>query len=175
MADTVRVRPATASDGPAIGQAHATAWVAAYDHIFDWDFLLAAATSRRVGWPQAIDRLLGEPNVLLAGEVDGRVVAFSHARPAEGVMAEVTGFYCHPAAWGTGVAALLMDETRAALAEEHEEVVLWTLRDAARARHFYENVGFRTTGNERSEPLADWSTGVAVECPAVQYVAPLRP
>src|SRR5215472_6963123 len=134
MVEALRVRAAVVQDGAAIGQAHATAWVAAYDHVFEWDFLLAGATSRRAGWSQMIQRLLLPPNLLLVGEVDGLVVAFAHARPAETPTAEVAGFYCHPRAWGSGIASLLMEQTRAALADDFSDVFLWTLRDAARAR-----------------------------------------
>src|SRR5438552_2975919 len=174
MVATLQVRAAVKRDADAIGRAHATAWVAAYDHIFEWDFLLAAAMGRRVGWSQTIERLVLPPNLFLVGEVDGRVVAFAHAIPAAAAIAEVRGFYCHPYAWGSGIAALLMQKTTAALADEFNEVFLWTLRDAARARRFYEKVGYRTTGNERAEALTDWSTGVAVERTVVEYAASLR-
>jgi hypothetical protein len=63
--------------------------------------------------------------------------------------------------------------TCSALAEEYSDVFPWTLRDAARARRFYEKVGYRATGNERAEPFTDWSTEVAVERPAVEYATRL--
>jgi len=173
MTRPIQVRAGVTGDADAIGQAHATAWVAAYDHIFEWEFLLAGATGRRRGWSQTIERLLQPPNVLLVGEADGRVVAFAHARPAEHGRAEVRGFYCHPYGWGSGIAALLMAKTTGVLADEFNEVFLWTLRDAARARRFYEKIGYRPTGNEREEPLTDWSTGVTVERPAVEYARTL--
>ena len=173
----LRVRKAVEADGAAIGEAHAAAWLAAYGHIFAATFLAAAAESRRVGWPQAIRRLLTPPNVLLVGELDHHVVAFAHAtpRPDTRRAAEIRGFYSHPAAWGTGVARLLMTETCAALAEEFETVTLWTLRDAARARRFYANVGFHATGNVLSKALSDWTTGIVREAPAVEYARVLHP
>jgi GNAT superfamily N-acetyltransferase len=173
MSRPIQVRRAVKGDAGVVGQAHAAAWVAAYDHIFEWEFLLAGATGRRGGWSQTIERLLQPPNLLLVGEVDGRVVAFAHARPAEDGRAEVRGFYCHPYGWGSGIAALLMSKTTAVLADEFNEVFLWTLRDAGRARRFYEKLGYRPTGNERPEPLTDWSTGVTVERPAVEYARTL--
>jgi len=171
-----RVRAAVDADAKEIGEAHAAAWIAAYDHIFDPDFLRAAAEGRRTGWPHSIHRLLVAPNILLVGEMDGRVVAFAHATPLQGThTAEVVGFYCHPDAWGTGVASLLMARAQSAVSDDADEVVLWTLRDAHRARRFYEKVGFRATGRRQAAALTDWTGGIAVERPAVEYAAPLRP
>jgi N-acetylglutamate synthase-like GNAT family acetyltransferase len=166
----IRVRNATAADGEDIGEAHAEAWIAAYDHIFDPEFLRTAAEGRRTGWPRSMHRLLAAPNILLVGEVDGRVMGFAHAAPSpEARRAEVRGFYCHPDAWGTGVATQLMTQCLVALGGHAGEVFLWTPRDAHRARHFYEKVGFRATGQARAERLTDWVTSGVVECPAVEY------
>jgi GNAT superfamily N-acetyltransferase len=169
------VRSAVERDGEAIGEAHAAAWLAAYAHIFTPDFLAAAASSRRSGWPREMSSLLSKPNVLLVGEVDGRVVAFAHAAPsaASARVAEICGFYCHPEAWGSGIATSLMTQTRSALVHDFDRVVLWAARDAHRARRFYTKVGFVATGRERLEMLTDWSTGAAAEAPAVEYTAPL--
>jgi len=170
----IRVRNAVAADGEEIGEAHAEAWIAAYDHIFNPEFLRTAAEGRRTGWPHSIGRLLAAPNVLLVGEVNGRVMGFAHATPSPEVRrAEVRGFYCHPDAWGTGVATQLMTQCFVALGDDAEEVFLWTPRDAHRARHFYEKVGFHATGQARAERLTDWTTGGAVECPAVEYAVAL--
>ena len=171
----IRVRAAVDTDGKEIGEAHAAAWIAAYDHIFDADFLHAAGEGRGTGWPHSIHRLLVAPNILLVGEMDGRVMAFAHVTPSPDTRtAEIVGFYCHPDAWGTGVAGLLMTRARAAVSDKADDVVLWTLRDAHRARGFYEKVGFRATGRTQLERLTDWTDGVAVQRPAVEYTASLR-
>jgi GNAT superfamily N-acetyltransferase len=171
------VRPATTDDGDAIGAAHAAAWLAAYGHIFDATFLAAAADSRRAGWPRALEQLLGPPNLLLVGELDHRVVAYAHAAPSLDTRktAEIHGFYSHPDVWGTGIAPMLMTKMCAALAGEFEDVILWTLREAHRARRFYEKAGFCATGSTRSESLSDWITGMVQEAPAVEYARPLQP
>ncbi len=174
MSGVLRARHARESDGAAIGEAHAEAWLAGYGHIFESEFLIAAAESRRVEWPNVVRMLLEPPNLVMVGELDARVVAFAYAHPAKppGV-AEIAGFYCHPDAWGSGIAAELMTRTRSELAQSFGAVFLWTLRDTARSRRFYEKAGFRATGNERNETLTNWTTGAAVECPAVEYAAPL--
>jgi GNAT superfamily N-acetyltransferase len=171
-----RVRSAVPADAHAIGETHAAAWTAAYDHIFEASFLARAADGRRIGWPRALPNLLIAPSLVLVAERDGQVVAFAHAgpEPTDPVGAEIYGFYVHPAVWGTGIAANLMTHTCSALAHHKQGVVLWTLRDAGRARHFYEKVHFRTTGRERAESLSDWTSGISVERAAVEYTKSLQ-
>jgi GNAT superfamily N-acetyltransferase len=170
----IHVRNAAAADGVEIGEAHAEAWLAAYEHIFDPEFLHRAAEGRRSGWSHSIQRSLAAPNILLVGEVNRHVMGFAHATPsAEARPAEVRGFYCHPDAWGTGVATQLMAKCLVALGEDAGEVILWTPRDAQRARRFYEKVGFHATGQARAERLTDWMTDGVVECPAVEYAVVL--
>jgi len=174
MTDMLDVREAVEADGVAIGEAHAASWLAAYGGIFDSEFLGAAAESRRTGWPTAIRDRLAPPHVLLVGVLNGRVVAFVHAVPATAAeVAEIAGFYCHPVAWGSGVSAALMLDTKLTLADDFRDAFLWTLREAARARRFYEKVGFELSGNTRDQALTDWSTGAAVERPAVEYTTVL--
>ena len=168
------VRPAVASDGPAIGDVHAESWLAAYTEIFDHEFLVAAAESRRTGWPNLVELLLVSPNVLLVGELEGTVAAFGHAAPSdEPGTIEVCGFYAHPAAWGSGLATVLMTRLLAKVVSEFDSVTLWTFRDAAQAHRFYRKAGYTLTGRERSEELTDWSTGKAATRSAVQFAKQL--
>jgi GNAT superfamily N-acetyltransferase len=171
----LEVRSAVVSDGPLIGDVHAESWLAAYTEIFDHEFLVAAAESRRTGWPNLIERLLLSPNVLLVGELDGTVAAFGHAAPSdEPRTIEVCGFYAHPAAWGSGLAAVLMTQLLADLGSEVDRAMLWTFRDAPRAHRFYEKTGYTRTGRERSEELTDWSIGTTAARRAVQFAKPLE-
>jgi GNAT superfamily N-acetyltransferase len=171
----IGVRAASASDAEAIGEAHAESWLAAYVELFDHEFLVAAAESRRTGWRDLIGRLLMPPHRLLVGELDGRVVAVAHSVPSDNPAAvEVCGFYAHPAAWGSGIAPALMRKSISDAGTAFDEAILWTFRDASRARHFYEKVGYVATGRERSEEVTDWSSGVSACRPAVQYLRQLR-
>ena len=108
---------------------------------------------------------------------DGTLVGFAHATPqtSEPALSEILGFYLHPDVWGSGVADTLMAQTLQALAVDTEDVVLWTLRDAARARRFYEKAGLQATGRQRSETLTDWTSAASVERPAVEYARTLAP
>ncbi len=174
MTERLQVRVAVEDDGSAIGEAHAEAWLAAYTHIFERDFLDGAAESRRVRWPHAIGGQLVLPNLLLVGIVGDQVVAFAHSRPTTvPSTAEITGFYSHPAAWGTGIAAALMTRANDELAKRFGTVIVWAARDAARARRFYEKVGFQPTGSARDESLTNWITGEEARCVAVEYTTSL--
>jgi GNAT superfamily N-acetyltransferase len=167
---SLEVRPAVAADAAAIGDTHAESWLAAYTEIFDREFLIGAAESRRSGWPNVIEHLLIPPNALFVGALEGQVIAFGHAAPSdEPATLEVCGFYVHPTAWGSGIATALMARLLADAASVFERAMLWTLRDAARARRFYEKFGYGVTGRERLEELTDWSTGAQASGPAVQY------
>ena len=165
------VRVAVPGDGTAIGEAHGAAWEQAYQDLFDPAFVARSAAGRRRGWPLAIRRHLAEDGLLLVGERNGEVMAFAHAGPArdQPALAEIYGFYSHPAAWGSGLASLLLGEICARLANRWQRVVLWTHRDAGRARRFYEKSGFALTGAERIEALSDWIGDATVLAPAVEY------
>jgi GNAT superfamily N-acetyltransferase len=172
----VRVRLAQVADADAIGETHSAAWSAAYPHLFDQAFLLAAAESRRVGWRDSIERIVLAPSVLLVGEAYGVVRAFAHATPErEGAgVAEIRGFFAHPSVWGSGLAQWLMRDLCRMLTDQgYERVVLWTPRDAHQARRFYEKVGFALSNNARVDRITDWATGADAELAEVEYERPL--
>jgi ribosomal protein S18 acetylase RimI-like enzyme len=174
---STRIRPATPPDGEGIGEVHAASWTAAYGDILDANFLARAAGGRRRRWPSLLPTLLETPGLVLVAERETQIVGFAHAGPDNQgrPIAEIYGFYTHPDVWGSGAATELMTETCSTLAEGFGEVVLWTLRDAGRARRFYEKAGFRATGIEKAEPLTDWTTRETVERPAIEYIKSLAP
>ena len=166
------VRAATTDDGDAIGEVHAAAWQLGFGHVFQREFLERASAGRRNGWQHAIARVLERSNLVLVGGRDARVSAFSQsAQPDDGgTDREIFAFYCHPAAWGTGVAEALMHETCAVLSTTARRAVLWTPSEAHRARRFYERLGFALTGRTRSETLSDWQPAQTYEeVAAVEY------
>ena len=158
----IEVRDAIASDALAIADAHTSAWQVAYRGVVP-DGVLddpAMREARIDGWSRRLNEGppvgAGDPdNRVFAGLVDRRVVGFGHAGleahpPADlvsGRRGEVYGFYVHPDAWGSGVAARLMaacvDELRS---RQLRSAVLWVLRDNPRARRFSEKAGWTATG-----------------------------
>jgi GNAT superfamily N-acetyltransferase len=166
------VRLAKAEDGPAIGEVHAAAWQLGFGHMLGGEFLERAAAGRRNGWKYAIAHVLAPSNLVLVAGRDLRILAFSQSGPSDDGAAglEIFAFYCHPVAWGTGLADALMHETCAVLSTRSRRAVLWTPQEADRARRFYERCGFRPTGRTRSEPLGDWQpTPAYEEVAAVEY------
>jgi GNAT superfamily N-acetyltransferase len=174
-ADTF-VRLAKAEDGPAIGEVHAAAWQLGFGHMLGGEFLERAAAGRLNGWQYAITHVLALSNLVLVAGRDTHVLAFSQSgQPDDGDAGlEIFAFYCHPVAWGTGMADALMQDTRAVLSTRARRAVLWTPNEAHRARRFYERCGFTRTGRTRSEPLSDWQpTPTYEEVAALEYALSL--
>jgi len=168
----VFVRPATADDGDAMGEVHAAAWQLGFAHIFHRQFLERASAGRRDGWQYAIAHVLALSNLVLVAGRDTHILAFSQSGQPDdgGDELEIFAFYCHPLAWGTGLAETLMHDTCAVLSTRARRAVLWTPSEAHRARSFYERCGFRLSGRTRGEALSDWQpTPTYEEVAAVEY------
>ncbi len=153
----IDVRPAERADIDALCDAHVAGWRVGYRGLFADDYLDSDEfdASRRAGWHLA--RWLDTSDqAMFAGLVDDRVLGFAHCGPErvdEGLPStgrgEVFGFYLHPAAWGSGLAAALMRAAEGFLRSAgFAEAVLWVLRDNPRARSFYEKSGWSSTGRE---------------------------
>ncbi len=151
----IRVRPAEARDGEALGEIHAAAWEAAYAPMFQADFAARAVESRRGRWHQRIAE--GTGSVLLA-ELDGRPLALSYCVPSSTLqgLAEIYSFYGHPDGWGSGIAGALMTQTLRNLNDDgYTEVHLWTLRTTTQSRRFYTKCGFAESGAQRHYDFGD--------------------
>ena len=172
----VFVRLATTDDGDAIGEVHAAAWQTGFGSVLHREFLERASAGRRNGWQYAIAPALARSNLVLVGGRDTHILAFSQSGQPDdgGPDLEIFAFYCHPVAWGTGLAETVMRETCAVLSTGARRAVLWTPSEAHRARRFYERCGFRLTGRTRGEPLSDWQpTPTYEEVAAVEYALSL--
>ncbi|WP_328874836.1 GNAT family N-acetyltransferase [Streptomyces sp. NBC_00287] len=83
--------------------------------------------------------------------------------------AELYALYVDPGQYGAGIGrALLRESIRRCTAAGHPRMLLWVLKENARARRFYEQAGFRPDGAE--EPFE--VDGVAVS--EVRYVRELN-
>lgn len=66
---------------------------------------------------------------------------------------EIVVFYIRPDAQGRGLGRAMMQNALEALrAEGFSRIVLWVLKDNRNARAFYEAMGFRTDGAEKTLP-----------------------
>ncbi len=151
----IKVRPAGARDGDALGEVHAAAWAVAYAPMFQPDFAAREVESRRGRWHQ---RIAESTSLILLAELDGRPLALSYCVPSatRSGLAEIYSFYGHPEGWGSGVATALMTETLHNLhGNRYAEVHLWTLRSTAQSRRFYAKCGFTESGAERTYDFGD--------------------
>ncbi|MET7378657.1 GNAT family N-acetyltransferase [Streptomyces sp. NPDC005526] len=111
--------------------------------------------------------------VNLVAEQHGEIVGWACHGPYRGGEvhtedAELYAVYVAPDHWSAGVGrALLRESARRCAAAGHPRMLLWVLKDNARARRFYERAGFRPDGAE--EPFE--VDGVAV--PEVRYARSL--
>ncbi len=162
------VRQAALADAEDIGEAHASAWEAAYVDLFEPETLRHAAAVRRTMWAHILTGSDFDLSGLLVAEQDAQVVGYSHFGHAAGRdgQGEIFGFYLHPTAWGQGAATRLMRASLLGLHRQgHASVVVWTHPGAARAQAFYVKSGFRATGRSRTAQL-----GPGVEAPEVEFV-----
>lgn len=154
----MRVRAATLKDASAIGEVHAEAWRVGFADIFTSEWLREAVQERRERWTRSLaDCLIGGSEVLVV-ETDERVLGFVHFGPREqgGTVGEVFALYVHPNHWGTGAAQLLFQRASEQLVVQgFDEIVLWTLAKAGRARGFYDHSGWVPTGRAEVRDFGD--------------------
>jgi GNAT superfamily N-acetyltransferase len=151
------VRLAEPSDSTALGDTHAEAWLAAYVDLISPAVLAEAVAGRRLSWnrfftsPRRFDFtvLVSVTPSLLEG------FAMLTASPERDGWTEIRGFHFHPAAWGTGASAALMEAALGTVAPGSPGVHLWTHRHTPRAHGFYEKVGFTRTGEARDLAFSD--------------------
>lgn len=171
------VRRARRDDADAIAAAHVAGWRGGYRGIFPDDYLdgEAFATERRDmwrswGWTEHLPTA-----ELFVGVIDEVVVGFAHAGPVRETdlgpgVGEVYGFYADPAAWGTGLADMMMAAAVGHLVEGgFERAVLWVLRDNPRARRFYERAGWTLTGRTDEWPGPQLPSYTAPPVAEVEY------
>lgn len=172
--DRLRIREMALADCRSVAEIRVGGWQTAYVGMLPQTYLdrldVDADAERRRGYLKKGD---GEA-VNLVAERHGEVVGWAcHGPYREGEVrtreAELYAVYVRPGHISTGVGhALLQESAQRCAAAGHERILLWVLKENARARRFYEAHGFAPDGAE--EPfLVD---GVTV--PEVRYVCALR-
>lgn len=149
----MRLRPATLADADALGRMHVETWQAAYRGIVPDERLDALSVVERAErWRSGLTVPAARRD--LVADVDGRIAGFVsfgpchgvHGLPAEEGVAEIYGLYVHPDFWRAGVGRALIDIALAEMEPAYRAVVLWTWERNARARAFYERLGFTHDG-----------------------------
>jgi GNAT superfamily N-acetyltransferase len=154
---TIRVRRATVADARAIAEVTVRGWQAAYRGILGDEYLDGlSVAAREIGWRAMIEADEDGRTPAWVSESDGRTVGFISSGPPRDddvplPAAEIYAIYILPEAWGSGTGRSLMEA-----AVLHWQTLgtttlaLWVFEANARARSFYEAVGWRPDGGRRT-------------------------
>jgi len=173
MDGTFTIRDMAPDDCRRVSEIRIGGWRTAYRGLIPQSYLDALDVDADTARHRA--RLAQDDNGVanLVADRDGEVVGWAaHGPYRDGETrtedAELYAIYVSSQVLGAGVGrALLAESARRCAAAGRERMLLWVLRDNARARCFYERAGFRADGAE--EPFE--VDGVAV--PEVRYTAVL--
>ena len=170
------IRPAAAGDAGGIARVHVASWQAAYCGLLPdayLDRLAADEPDRERTWRNRIQHSGPGEVVLVAARGHG-IVGFSSAGPTRDrgagarTVGEVYAVYLVPEEWGRGGGRLLLEAAVTALAAAgFAEATLWVLETNARARRFYEHLGWITDGSTKQERFGATVT-------EVRYVLAIR-
>jgi ribosomal protein S18 acetylase RimI-like enzyme len=138
------VRPATLDDAAEIARVHVATWRSAYRGLLPDDFL---ASLSEVYYTERWTRVIGDgmSGVFVAEEPDGIVGFASGGRERageHGFEGELYAIYVLDSAERRGHGRELVRAVAGALREmKLRDMIVWVLRDNARARQFYERLG----------------------------------
>jgi len=160
----VVIRSASAADAARVAAVQREGWLAAYDGIIAHEVIdrvtapddgaRVRQTFRTRPWQRMIVAVTEPPGIVgyasFGPETDVLGAPWPHPPTkagAAGQVAELYALYVHPDWWSTGTGRALMDRALARTAAAgYGDIVLWVLRDNARARRFYERAGFAPDG-----------------------------
>jgi len=147
------VRPATLADAEAIARVHVATWRSAYRELLPSGFLASLSEANHA---ERWTRFMGEGSnrVFVAEEPEG-VVGFASGgreRAGEnGYAGELYAIYVLDAAERRGHGRELVRAMAGALREMNlPDMIVWVLRDNAKARRFYERLGGKYV---RAQPI----------------------
>jgi GNAT superfamily N-acetyltransferase len=147
-----RIREARTEDAEAAVRAHEAAW----------DATLAEPAGKRLGelspfqdrvdaFRSGLEHVSADARVWVA-ERGGEIVGLAVVRREDADTVQLKDLYVAPVAWGSGVAATLM-ETAIASIVGVTVATLWVVETNARARRFYEREGWAPDGATRQTPF----------------------
>lgn len=161
-----RVRRARPGDGPGIGAVHVAAWRAAYRGVVPDDLLdgldpCERGESWRTSLAAAGSSPAEHPETFVVSDGAGEIAGFASVGPARAPLdpgdeglGELWVINTAPHVWGSGAGRALHDRVVGRLAElGHSAAVLWVVERNARARRFYERLGWHPDGTARSEDI----------------------
>ena len=141
------IGPLVPADCDELGQVHMAVWRDAYAGVMPADYLAGLSSERSAArWRELAERPAGAAERILVVRDDlGLIAGFASAGPSRDDDAptpwELYAVNLAPAARGTGVADLLLDEVVG-----RRDATLWVVEANARARAFYTRHGFVDEG-----------------------------
>lgn len=160
MTPAFTLRPATPDDAEAIAVIWHGGW--AEGHLGNVPDALVAHRDLE-SFRRRVPERIGETTV---ATIDGEVVAFVTVRDDE-----IEQIYAAPAGRGNGVAAALLAHGEQVIAARFDEAWLAVVGGNARARRFYERLGWRDGGGLDYEAQID---GGSVVTPVRRYAKRVR-
>lgn len=146
------IRLASPEDASRLAEVHITSWQHAYRGIFPDRFLRSLDVERR---RRFFDKRLRGGDPVYVSVVEDEVVAFCWpAASSEEGWGEILSIYAHPDHWGEGHGRALLEAGEAHLRESgFDRVLLWVLDGNARARSFYERMGWEKAAGLKIEEI----------------------
>jgi ribosomal protein S18 acetylase RimI-like enzyme len=153
--DQVSVRDAKIEDVATIAAIHVAAWRAAYRGMMPDAYLASLSVDERINrWKSNLAR--PGPAKICVAEIGGEMAGFCSFGPTRDQepadTAEIYSINIRPESWGRGAGRALCEHAlREAAAREHSVMTLWVLKENERARHFYEKLGYKPDGAEKTD------------------------
>jgi ribosomal protein S18 acetylase RimI-like enzyme len=148
------IREAELRDARGIAEVHVRSWQAAYAGIVpDEELARLSVDQREEFWTQILKKEERAPFVAVNGDLVLGWSGFGPARdedcdPAR--VAELYGIYLLPEYWSMGYGKELYRATETRIRQSLiDNLVLWVFEKNARARSFYEAVGYRPEGRQK--------------------------
>lgn len=148
------IRNATKRDALAIALIHVAGWRAAYRDLMPPAAIEAQTVDQRRGFWKGVLSSPGAGKVAVV-DYEKAVIAFCSYGPTRDAddadAAEIYALYVEPSRWRQGWGRALCEHAaREAALREHRALSLWVLKENNPARKFYELVGYRADGAERT-------------------------
>lgn len=170
----MKPRRATPADAPEIARVHVASWQVAYRGFFPAGVLEnLSLADRAASWAE---RLASPDHTIWVTGTAAHVTGFLSLCPSRDAdlpppaYAEIAALYVDPAAWGTGCGRALCKAAFAYLRDTTtaETVTVWVLTANARARHFYQRIGFSPDDAQKNITLFNTTL------PEIRYRQSLR-
>jgi GNAT superfamily N-acetyltransferase len=153
---TKHIRLAAVSDARALATIHVEGWQAAYQHIVPPELFASRSVDARERDFVELLSHPGDDDRVWVCESPRDVVGFAYTRSGKDVdiaqPGELKLFYVSPALRGSGIGLALFEHAMADLQGRSLSPYLYTFRDNAAARQWYEKRGWRADG-----AAAPWS------------------